>query len=166
MSVGVEEVRKMLETVPLDSLAQLMKTKELIQEYCDAFKEEVNNNKVFEEKARDWEGDFLFIIGRDRYLDEDIIVYCDIWHGKCRGMTPLASREEKKTAYTYEGTLENWRKLWTGKTGLIGGILTRKFKLKGNRMKVIKYRRAMVELLNCSFLSFRRIGEKWKLFPP
>lgn len=164
MSAQIEEVRKMLKAIPLDSLAQLMKTKELIQEYCEAFKEELNSSKVFEEKGKDWEGDFLFIIGRDKYLDEDIIVYCDLWHGKCREMVQIVSRDEKKTAYVYEGSFENWHKLWTGKTGPVRGILTGKFKLKGKRIKILRWRKAMEELMNCSLLGFRKVGEKWKLF--
>jgi hypothetical protein len=53
-------------------------------EWIHIFKEEVNKNKTYQEVARDWEGDFLFIITPDEELKEETVFYIDLWHGKCR----------------------------------------------------------------------------------
>ena len=53
-------------------------------EWIKALKDEINKNHEFEEMAKTWEGDFLFIVLPDEDLQEELIFYVDLWHGKCR----------------------------------------------------------------------------------
>jgi len=53
-------------------------------EWINKFKEELNKNKAYEDAAKNWEGDFLFIITPDDGLNEEFTFYVDLWHGKCR----------------------------------------------------------------------------------
>ena len=41
----------------------------------------LNSNQEYQEAARNWEGDFYFIIEPEDGLKERIIAYMDLWHG-------------------------------------------------------------------------------------
>jgi putative sterol carrier protein len=47
------------------------------------------------------------------------------------------------------GSFTTWRKTIEGKLDPIQGLMTRKFKLKGNLAKVLRYPRSAKELVNC-----------------
>jgi len=120
------------------------------EEWIKAFKEEVNKNKAYEDAAKDWEGDFLFVASPGGKLEKEVIYYVDLWHGKCRDAYSIPSRDAKKTEFIYEGTYENWIKLIQGEIGPIRGLLTRKFKLTGSMAKIMRYTRAASELVSCA----------------
>jgi putative sterol carrier protein len=117
------------------------------EEWIKAYKEELNKNKVYEEAARDWEGDFLFIISPGEGIEREIVFYVDLWHGKCRDAYMLPSREAKKTAFIFEGPYSNWKKLIMGQLDPIHAIMMRKFKLEGDMGKVLRYTKAASELV-------------------
>jgi len=117
------------------------------EEWIRAFKEELNKNEDYAEIAKDWEGDFLFIVTPDEKLDEETIFYVNLWHGKCRDVKVLSSRDEKETEFVYEGPYGNWLRLIAGEIDPIKGIMMRKFKLKGNMVKIMRYTRAALELV-------------------
>jgi len=59
----------------------------------------------------------------------------------------LKSRDEKEAEFVYESPYSNWKKLIKGEIDPIKGLLTRKFKLKGNVMKVMRVTKAAKELV-------------------
>lgn len=125
------------------------------QEWVEKFVEKVNSNVEYEKAAKDWEGDFLFIIEPDGTgsLTETVTIYCDLWHGKCRKafvVTPETGTLEAE--YKYSGKYANWIRLLTGKIGPIKGLLARQFKLKGNMAKVLKAVKAAQELVRSTTL--------------
>jgi putative sterol carrier protein len=107
----------------------------------------VNENKNYEEAAKTWEGDFLFVINADEELKEPATFYVDLWHGKCRQVAFVKPGEEKKAAFTYSGPYGNWKKLINKQIDPIQGLLTGKFKLKGDMVKVLRAVRAAKELV-------------------
>ncbi|MFQ5839004.1 MAG: SCP2 sterol-binding domain-containing protein [Thermoplasmata archaeon] len=112
------------------------------QEWIEVFMEKLNSNKDYEEAAKDWEGDFLFIAKPEGNLKEKVAFHVDLWHGKCRSARMLSPEEELRTAFTYEGPYGNWIKLINKEIDPIRGLLTGKFKLKGSMMKVMRYTKA------------------------
>ncbi|HDJ26348.1 MAG TPA: sterol carrier protein [Candidatus Bathyarchaeota archaeon] len=117
------------------------------EEWIKRFKEELNKNKEYEEAAKDWEGDFLFIITPDEGLDKEYVFYVDLWHGKCRDAYMVPSRDAKKADFVFEGPYSNWKKLIRGEIDPITGIMTRKFKLRGSLMRIMRYTKAASELV-------------------
>jgi putative sterol carrier protein len=116
-------------------------------EWAKLFMEQVNANKNYEDAAKDWEGDFLFVVQADAELKEPGTVYMDLWHGKCRSAAMLKPGEEKKAAYVFSGPYGNWKKLITTKGDPIQGLLTGKFKLQGDMAKIMRAVRAAKELV-------------------
>jgi putative sterol carrier protein len=117
------------------------------EEWANLFMEQLNQNKNYEEAAKTWEGDFLFVIKPDSELKEPATIYMDLWHGKCRSVALLKPGEEKKTAYIYSGPFGNWKKLINKQIDPIQGLLTGKFKLQGDMAKVLRAVRAAKELV-------------------
>lgn len=118
-------------------------------EWVESFVTTLNKNKAYEEAAETWEGDFLFIIwpSKEGGNDEDIVMWMDLWHGKCRDFAMLPSRDAKEAAFIYEGEYRNWKEIIEGRLDPIKALLTRKMKLTGDRAKVMRATRAAKELV-------------------
>ena len=118
----------------------------LSEDWVERFMELLNSNQQYEEVAKGWEGDFIFQIDSDgKTVTEPIRAYVDLWHGKCRAIHPAAPGES--AAFVYSGTLENWKSLLNQEIGPIKGLLSRKFKIKGSMVKVLRYVSAAQELV-------------------
>jgi len=117
------------------------------EEWIKAYKEELNKNEAYAEAAKDWEGDFLFVVTPDEGLDREMVFYVDLWHGKCRDAYMVPSREAKTAEFVYEGPYSNWKKLIMGQLDPIQSLLMRKFKLKGSMAKIMRYTKAASELV-------------------
>ncbi|MBC7091869.1 MAG: SCP2 sterol-binding domain-containing protein [Nitrososphaeria archaeon] len=123
----------------------------LSEEWVKRFVEELNKNQIYLEAAKDWEGDFLFIVDKGPKVESEIVVYLDLWHGKCRDYMILPDRNAKKTEFIFEGSYDNWKKLAKGELDPIKAILMRKFKLSGSMSKLMKNVKAASELAkNCT----------------
>ena len=121
----------------------------LTKEWIDEYKDVLNNSPSYKEAAKTWEGDFLFVIKPDGPLDKEVTYYIDLWHGDCRGVDLV---EEGKSApiteFQYIGKYSEWLKVIRGELDPIKGILTRKFKLVGDKGKVMRATKAAKELVN------------------
>ena len=117
-------------------------------EWIKSYKEELNKNEVYAEAAKDWEGDFLFVMTPGDGLEKEVVFYVDLWHGKCRDAYQVPNREAKTAAFVYEGSYPNWKKLLNKEIDPIRGLMTGKFKLRGDMAKVMRYIRAAQELVN------------------
>lgn len=118
------------------------------EEWIKRYAEELNKNKGYAEAAKDWEGDFLFIVNVGPKIEEEWVAYMDLWHGKCREWSMLPNREAKKTEFIYEGPYESWQGLIKGEIDPVRGLLTRKFKLTGSMAKIMRNVKAATEMAN------------------
>ena len=116
-------------------------------EWIKAWMGELNKNKEYAEAAKDWEGDFLFIISAGGPMQKEFVFYVDLWHGKCRDAYEISDRYSKKTAFIYEGSYENWKKIIKRELDPMRALLTRQMKLAGNMAKVMKYTKAANEMV-------------------
>jgi putative sterol carrier protein len=117
------------------------------EEWFKLLAEELNKSKGYEEAAKDWEGDFIFVITPGGGFDEELIAYMDLWHGKCREVRILKSREEREAAFVYEGAYPTWKKIIKGELSPTRATLLRKLKLKGSLMKLMRNRKAVDEFM-------------------
>jgi putative sterol carrier protein len=115
-------------------------------EWFARYVEELNRNPAYEEAAKNWEGDFLFVITPDKGQEKEYVYYLDLFHGKCREHHPVASRDSEKAEFTLIGKTSSWMKLGKGEIDGTKALLTGKLKLKGNMAKAMKYTRAANEL--------------------
>lgn len=115
-------------------------------EWIKVFKEELNKNKAYEEAAKNWEGDFLFVITPDNGLKEEVTFYVDLWHGKCREAFLL--KEKKIAAFIFKGPYSNWKQVILKKLDPIRGLIRGLFTLDGDSKVIINEIKAAQELVN------------------
>jgi putative sterol carrier protein len=110
------------------------------QGWLDAFVAAINGSKKYEEAAKDWEGDFYFILEPGGPITERRYMYLDLWHGKCRKAELVTEKEmdKYKPEFTIAGTLATWRKINEKKLDGTQALLTRQLKLTGNMAKVMR----------------------------
>ena len=119
------------------------------EEWLKALVEELNNSQVYRDAAKNWEGDFYFIIEPEGSLSEKVIAYMDLWHGECRSACIVSDENEKTPEFVIRAPLGKWRKVLEMKLNPIQGMLTGQLKITGNLMKIVKTPRAALELVNC-----------------
>ncbi len=110
-------------------------------EWIDAYKEALNGEpgKEFQEASKEWEGDFLFVINPDDKFDDTVHLYLDLSHGTCKEAKMITDASSVPEAeFQYIGKYSNWEKLLKGEIDPIRGLLMRKFKLVGNKAKLMR----------------------------
>ena len=78
-------------------------------EWVNQFKEALNKNTTYAEVAKDWEGDFLFIITPDKQWSKETILYIDLTkkqHLFLKDHTQIGKKSLKKNSIQYEDLSE------------------------------------------------------------
>ncbi len=117
-------------------------------EWAKAFMEEINKNEAYAKAAADWEGDFYFVVKPKKFFDEQLIMYLDLWHGKCRNAEVVEDESKYSPAYKLIANDDNWKAIIDRKLDPIRGMMIRKLKLEGDMGKIMRYVKAAQELVN------------------
>ena len=76
-------------------------------------------------------------------------MFLGLLHGKCTGAAMIATKDERKAQFFIRAPAAVWRKVIEGKLDPIQGMMTRKLKLEGNMMKIMRYPKAAKEIITC-----------------
>jgi len=118
-------------------------------EWIKALCQELNESEPYAQAAKNWEGDFYFIVEPGGAIKEPVIFYVDLWHGKCREAKLITDEGEKLPVFRMSGPLSSWRKVLEKELDPIQGLLTRRLKLKGNMAMIMRNVKAAQELVEC-----------------
>jgi putative sterol carrier protein len=118
--------------------------------WVKALAEAINNSSAYAEAAKTWEGDFYFIVDAGEGVEEEIIMYLDLWHGKCREAFVATDPSVKDPEFVINAPESGWRKVIAKELDPIQGLMTRRLKLKGNMVKIMKAVKAAKELVECA----------------
>ncbi len=121
-------------------------------EWIKALCQELNGSEAYAQAAKNWEGDFYFIVEPGGAMTEPVIFYIDLWHGKCREAKLITDEGEKQPVFRMSAPLSSWRKVIEKKLDPIQGLMTRQLKLKGNMAMIMRNVKAAQELVNCCTL--------------
>lgn len=127
------------------------------EEWVQALMTEINKSAGYKDAAKNWEGDFYFIVTKGAGVPEDIFLYMDLWHGECRSANKMSDRNQKSPEFELTAPLDVWKKVLTKKIDPIRGLMSGQLKLKGPMMKVMKAPKAAIELVECG----TRIDTSW-----
>ncbi len=117
------------------------------EEWIKNLMEALNSSEKYAKAAAKWEGDFYFIIEKGNGFAEDTYLYMDLQHGKCREAFKVNDSSAKSPAFTLSAPLKIWRGVLEGRIDPISAIMTRKFKLSGSKMKILKSPKAATALV-------------------
>ncbi len=126
-------------------------------EWIKALMAELNQSDGYAKAAQKWEGDFYFVVNKGDGIAEDTFLYMDLWHGECRDAFKVDNQSAKSPEFKLKAPLTVWQGVINKKIDPIQGIMTRKLKLEGPMMKVMKTPKAAIELVEaCS-----RLDTEW-----
>ncbi len=121
-------------------------------EWIKELSNKLNESEAYEKSAKDWEGDFVFIVDPDDAYDSSAYLYLGLYHGKSPDAEMMASQDKRETEFVLRAPFSNWRKVIEGKLDPIQGMMTKKLKVQGNMMKVMRYPKAAKEIVTCCAL--------------
>lgn len=131
------------------------------QEWCDLYKEELNNCKSYEEASKTWEGDFIFITEKGGPVKEPLYEYVDLYHGKCRKAEMITDPSKYNPEFIISAPYPIWKRICTKKLDSTQALITKQSKLiagsRGTMGKIMRYTKAANELTNCT----QRIPTEW-----
>jgi len=112
----------------------------------------LNASESYQRSAKDWEGDFIFVVEPDEAFSETAYLHLQLYHGKSPGAAVVDAENLPETEYTLSAPFSTWRKVIDGKLDPIQGMMTGQLKLKGDLMKIMRYPKAAQEIVACCAL--------------
>lgn len=121
------------------------------EEWLSEYVERINGSKEYAEAAATWEGDLSYVFERepDMGVPDDVWVWIDLWHGKCRGAkygVPEAEGEAAK--FIIRAPYSRWKEVIRKELDPVKGMMQGKLKLKGDMPTIVRYVKAANELVN------------------
>jgi len=111
--------------------------------------EQVNQSAAYEKSAKDWEGDFVFVVEADHDFEDTAYLFLGLFHGKSTGAAIVESEDERDAEFVIRAPYGVWRKVIKGELDPIRGMMARRLKLSGDLMKIMRYPKAAQELVSC-----------------
>ncbi len=115
--------------------------------WIKAMMEDLNASNAYLEAAKNWEGDFYFIVEPGGTLDKKVTLYMDLFHGKCREAFQADDPSIKTPAFRLSGPAATWKKVMTKQLDPMQAMITGALKLTGNMPMVMRNVRAAKELV-------------------
>ena len=118
-------------------------------EWLSALVEKLNSDQKYAQVARNWEGDILVQIDPGGSLNDQVVFYIDLWHGKCRDGYPVGVENSVKAAFTLKAPYENYVRLLKGEIEPMQALLTRKLALNGNMAVLMHNVPTVLDFVRC-----------------
>ncbi len=115
--------------------------------WIKAMMEDLNNSSAYMDAAKNWEGDFFFVVEPGGSLGQPVTLYMDLFHGKCRDAYEVPQPDQIKPAFRLSGPVTAWKKVMTKKLDPMQAMMTGQLKLSGNMATVMRNVRAAKELV-------------------
>jgi len=118
--------------------------------WIQQFHNEVNRSEAYRQAAKNWEGDFYFIVEPEGSLTEPAYMYIDLWHGESRNAFIAQNPTLKNPEFVVSAPVSIWRDIIEQRLDPMKGLMTKKLKLKGNMAKIMRAVKAANELVRCT----------------
>jgi putative sterol carrier protein len=115
-------------------------------DWVKALMEDLNVSQNYLDAAKNWEGDFYFIIEPGGTMKEPVTLYMDLWHGKCRAAFELDGVPQQPV-FRLSGPVATWKKVMTKQLDPMQALMTGQLRLTGNMAMIMRNVRAAMELV-------------------
>lgn len=119
-------------------------------EWLESFKDKLNSDQKYAEIARNWEGDFYFIVDPDGKLEQQMVMYLDLWHGQCRAVEVVEDISRYSPAFTLRAAYGNFAAIVSGKLDPMQAMMTRKLDVKGNMAVIMRSVPTVLDFVRCA----------------
>ena len=122
----------------------------LTDAWLNSFEEKLNTDNQYAEIAKNWEGDLSLKIDPGNELPEQVTVYFDLWHGKCREAYFIEDGNQKEAAFAMTGKYEDYVRILTGDLHPMQAMLTRKLSVQGNMALLMRNVPTVLDFVRCA----------------
>ena len=119
-------------------------------EWLKEFEEKLNADERYAQIAKNWEGDMYFLIEPDGKLKAQVIMYLDLWHGKCRGTEYVTDIACHTPTFTLKAGYTNFARVLKGELDPMQAMLTRKLDVKGNMAVMMRNVPTVLDFVRCA----------------
>ena len=120
------------------------------QEWLDNLETCLNTNEKYARIAINWEGDLAFDIKADGALENDLFVYLDLWHGKCRGVKFVPADQKIEADFVLSAPFSNFVRVLKGEIEPMQAMMTRKLSVKGSMAYMMRNIPTVLEFVRCA----------------
>lgn len=118
-------------------------------EWVAALMEKLNSDARYARIAANWEGDMRFFIEPSGALSAPVLIYLDLWHGKCRDAYLESESETRTPAFVLKAPYENFSKVINGQLDPMQALLTRKLGVQGNMAVIMRSVPTVLDFVRC-----------------
>jgi len=118
-------------------------------EWIKALRDQLNSSDSYKRSAKNWEGDFIFVVLPDDAFPSSSYLHLQLYHGSSQGAALVEEGNLPEAEYTIKASYGIWRKVIDSKLDPIQGMMTGQLKLQGNLMTVMRYPKAAQEIVSC-----------------
>ena len=119
------------------------------QKWLEVLKEKLNNDERYARTAEKSEANVLLHLTSDDRLNEEILLYVDLWHGKCRQAIVLNEIGDKKPDFILKSVYGDFIRILQGELDPRNAMFTGKLVVKGSIAKIIVNTPAVLEFTRC-----------------
>lgn len=116
-------------------------------EWVELLHAELNKSEAYADAAKEWEGDFYFIVEPEGPITETRAIYMDLWHGKSRQAFVAENTKDRSPVFVMSGKYGKWKKVVTAQLDPIQALMTGQLKLKGNMVMIMRNVKAAQEIV-------------------
>lgn len=118
-------------------------------EWMQAIKEKLNTDDHYAHVAKNWEGDLRIILEPDKSIQQEIWIYFDLWHGKCKDAFIEETSSSINPAFVLRGSYSNIIKILSGEVGVIQALMTRILGVHGSLAYLMRNVPTVLDFVRC-----------------
>ena len=118
-------------------------------EWVNQLSDKLNSDERYGQIARNWEGDLKFQLEPDERCQENLEIYLDLWHGKCRKGTFNDHATEVKPVFILSAPYKNFIQILEGELDPMQAMLTRKLRVQGNLVYMMRNIPTVLDFVRC-----------------
>ncbi len=120
-------------------------------EWLNVLQEKLNADPHYNETAKRWEGDLVFDIRPAGTLQAPLVMYLDLWHGKCRAVEYGADLAKyQNPAFILRSPYDNFTAILLGKLHPMTAMLTNKLKVSGSMAYMMRNVPIVLDFVRCA----------------
>lgn len=137
----LEEVAKRMESEPKPYIF-------FTPEWVALYEKAINEDNVYREAARDWDGSVvLHVLKAPNYgLDIDLYIFLDLSRGECRKARIVPPEAGEAGKFVITGSADRWMDVGRKKLDIVQGMMQAKMKLKGDLATIVRFVKASTRL--------------------
>ena len=120
-------------------------------EWLNVLQETLNQDSRYGQIARGWEGDLIFDIQPAGSLRVPLVMYLDLWHGKCRAVEHAADlAKHPKPTFILRSPYDNFTAILLGKLDPMTAMLTSKLRVAGSMAYMMRNVPTVLDFVRCA----------------